>query len=211
MVLPGNIVPPDAGWVAREIKELKDNLREGLASVARSFHSTTDALTQAQLTLAGQIGFLLGQQQTATSDDGVSLTPSVGSEAWASVDSATSAEVALRSPSTGRLRIDLSARIYIWARNAASLYLRVGYEILRADDATVILGPNATRSAYLHWGVGTGEVSATPAWIDVPDVPPDTDLIVRTRYGWKRNAFGATSDANGVVDRCRLTVTKLGM
>lgn len=82
MVLPSNVVPPNAGWVARELAALRGELREGLASVAISFRSTGADLAALVARQAETIGYQ-AITQTMAYDAALGTQVTIARPAWA--------------------------------------------------------------------------------------------------------------------------------
>lgn len=220
MVLPGNIVPPDAGWVAREIQALRADLREGLASVAASSRP-------AMLQLQAQVEFLLGQNSyaeqwniPATSGVGyVTVNPATTDTGivWRPYDADVDATLDVTTSSTARLAVTLSGLIGALALNTAMASAFLGLEVLQG--ATQIKGPTSEDGPYLEvQGLDISQrhsSTAAPILLEhYITLAPDTTYTLRTRRGYRIGPGGSGSGTHVGTARwygAAISATKIGM
>lgn len=208
MVLPGNIVPPNAGWVTREIQGLKGKLREGLASVAASFRGTVEDL-------AGQVAFLQGQTQfhatnatiynLAISSPRTDYTPAFDADRLASM--------AVTTSSTGKLLIEAAClwSVYPAANTPIAIDWELYVEILLGDSQVIGPSTGAPQSAIVRSipaAAGfTNTQSDAVAVRGVVSLSPHTTYEARCRV--VVNSLRAGNDLD--ISPVSLSVTKLGM
>lgn len=191
MVLPSNVVPPNAGWVARETQSLRGALREGLASVAASLRGPVSDL-------ADQVAFLQGQTGSDFRSAGYVSGSTTGAGLFA-YDPDIDAHLDVQTSSTGVLDIHFGAFVCILTSGEASAGLVV--EILSAGSVVETLTP-----AGLYQGAGASLGADVSGRRTVPLAPVTLyTLRVRREYaadsGARVFSYGATW----------LTSTKLGM
>lgn len=191
MVLPSNIVPPNAGWVARELQALRSESREGLASVAASFLSTVDEL-------AAQVAFLQGQTNSDFRSAGYVSGSTTGSSLFA-YDPSIDAHLDVETSSTGVLDISFGAFVSILTSGEASAGLDV--EIL--EDGLVV---ETLTAAGLYQGAGVS-LGADVSGRRTVLLTPATTYTLRARRAYVADS-GARVFSYGAT---WLTSTKLGM
>lgn len=227
MVLPSNAVPPDAGWIAREIAALRGELREGLASVASSFRSTVAELAGQQQQLQAQVAFLLDQTAyaelwniPATSGVGyVTVNPATADTGivWRPFAADADATLDVTTSSTGKLAVTLSGLIGALALNTATASAFLGLEVLQGG--TQLKGPTSEDGPYLEvQGLDISQRhSSTAAPILLENyiaLAPSTLYTLRTRRGYRIGPGGTGSGTHVGTARwygAAISATKLGM
>lgn len=202
MVLPGNIVPPDAGWVAREIQALKTGLREGLASIAKSF--------------SPQVEFLLGQKVFAEAVPGsltvINTDPATADVpvTWVPYDPVADATVTLITSSTGRLSFVAGGYIWLRVTNLATQWGFIGVEVLDSLG-TVIRNPGVGDGNLQALRVQSGvAVNANSGHEHTLNLSPRATYVLRCRRGYQIDgAAGGTAQV--AFQGTALSATKLGM
>lgn len=196
MVLPSNIVPPDAGWIARELQALRSESREGLASVAASFRSTVDEM-------AAQVEFLSGQTMYDSRDVGFSVPSSTTGSGILDFDPDVDAHVTIRTSSTGRLALNFGGRVSVWAGSASVSVAGIfRVQILQGGSEVDLL----VGGAYLYQEQA-GALAASIARQYSVALAPDIEYEVRLRREYEIISSPGTVGYGATW----LTATKLGM
>lgn len=203
MVLPSNVVPPNAAWVAREIQSLWARIRELSASVATS--------------LSPQVRFLLDQTATATVLDLDSYLHTSGTASvWEPFDADLDPQVSVVTSSTGRLDISVCGLLSAEVRDAYRAETYLGFDVLDAASSEVI-GPSFVDAAVT--GVISKNLARTPEVVSsatsspIPvTLTPKTTYTVRARRGYRyEQGLGTSPYMTGSWWNPSITVTKIGM
>lgn len=203
MVLPSNVVPPNAGWVAREIQSLWARIRELTASVATS--------------LSPQVQFLLDQTVTATVLDLDSyLHTSGNASVWKPFDGDLDPQVSVVTSSTGRLDISVCGLLSAEVRDAYRAETYLSFDVLDAASSEVI-GPSFVEAAMT--GVISKDLARTPEIASsatsspIPvTLAPKTAYTIRARRGYRyEQGLGSSPYMAGAWWNPSLTVTKIGI
>lgn len=203
MVLPSQIVPARATWVARQIEELRRELREGMASVARSF--------------SPQVSFLLGQTVAAEVAPGAITTIVIDPATsdvpltWLPFDPAADAVVALTTSSTGRIAVQAGGFIGLYSANFSYAYGYIGVEILDGTGTQVRPPYDGDGNLSTVWGERNFQVNANSGHRHEWTLSPDTSYTLRCRRGYQVGAGNAGAEARVGFQGTALDVTKIGM
>lgn len=203
-MLPSHSVPPDASWFPRQLDGLREALREGLASVARS--------------LSPQVDYLMGQTTIASVSDYYweKLGPGSSVIQFDAHDSAMDATITFRPGSVGRVAIQAGGTIGARTGGNAIADMGIGIELLAG--ATVIREPKSVDGGLLSAQTLTDgqfqslftSICGMPITVDGLD--PAIEYTARCRRAYRTvNGSGASPFSRVTAYGTSLSVTKLGM
>ena len=201
-MLPSHSVPPDSSWFSRQLDGLRESLREGLASVAKS--------------IAPQIEFLLTQTTSQEANPGsvttITINPATTAvpTTWLPFSAASDAVLIVRTTSTGKLSFQAAGYLQVVSIEYPSVQAFIGVEILKGG-VTVrnpYFGDGNSAVLQSKWGSmmagGVGQAREVA-------LTPDTEYTLRCRRGYQTTAGTAGAIATINYQGTEINVTKLGM
>lgn len=205
MVLPSNAIPPDASWIARELATLRQEQREGMASIAASFRGTVNDLAATVAEQQKVTDFLLSQQQATEQGAYFSASSITGIEVEYPFDPSYDREIVFETSSTGRVLVQGWG--YIFAQQfSGSIQAQIATMCAIRQGATKVW-----ERGLKVIQVDTPNTSAESYFTSIPQVvtlAPHTEYTLRTaRY---RAVYTGTL-ATGVWEDTAVMTTLLGM
>jgi len=205
-MLPSHSVPPDSSWFTRQIDGLREALREGLASVAKS--------------IAPQIEFLLNQTTLGEcSTYWESVNQGSSESQLAPFDGSIDAAVTVTTSSTGQISVQAGADLAARVLDGGAARIGIGIEVLQG--ATIVRNPvdgegGKLSAATLRVNEFTNiSINASSSRRTI-SLTPNATYTVRCRRFYMTN--GGHSMGGGIYSWARtgvaftsISVTKLGM